>query len=71
MKVKELIKKLSELPQDMEVFVDGYEGGYSDIEVSNPKGIALNVNKEDYLGPHEDDENSSLLAVILKRKGNG
>jgi hypothetical protein len=54
MTVKELIEKLSELDQELHVFIPGYEGGYNYAEISEVKNICLNVNPEDYYGPHDD-----------------
>lgn len=56
MLVRELIEKLQACPQDLRVITNGYEGGFVDIDtVGEPRTIALNVNKEWYYGPHEDD----------------
>ena len=57
MTVKELIEKLSELDQELYVFTDGYEGGYNYAELSDVKDICLDVNPEDYYGPHDDFNN--------------
>jgi hypothetical protein len=43
MTVKELIEKLSELDQELHVFIPGYEGGYNYAEISEVKNICLNV----------------------------
>jgi len=56
MKVKELIEKLSEIDQEMDVVLAGYEGGYYDL--INPPieiEIALNYHHEDdwWYGRHE------------------
>lgn len=76
MKIKELIKKLETLDPELHIFVDGYEGGFSDIIISDTVKIALNVNEEYYYGDHELasrlDNNKNkyeiVEAVILKRK---
>lgn len=59
MKVKDLIKNLEEFPADMEVVVQGYEGGCTNISVVEPISVFPNVNTEWYYGPHEqvDDYN--------------
>lgn len=55
MTVKELIDKLSELPQDLRVLVSGYEGGYRDLEnVGGESIFAADVNSAWYYGPHEE-----------------
>ena len=54
MTVKELIEQLQQLDPDTHVFTNGYEGGYCDAVIPIPKEIALNVHKEEWMGPHED-----------------
>ena len=54
MTAKELIEALQQLDPEMRVFTHGYEGGYCDAVVSLPMEIALNIHKEDWMGPHED-----------------
>lgn len=54
MTVKELITQLSELDQELHVFTSGYEGGYHYAKLSDVKDICLDVNPEDYYGPHDD-----------------
>lgn len=56
MKIKELISKLSELDQDLEVFVHGYEGGLESVdEIGDETEVALNVNEDWFYGPHEEE----------------
>jgi hypothetical protein len=57
MTVKELIAQLSELDPELHVFIPGYEGGYNYAELSGVKDIYLNVNPEDYYGPHDTRDN--------------
>ena len=57
MTVGELIEKLQQLDPDIHVFVQGYEGGFEDVSVSDIKDMALNVNEEWYYGKHEFAEN--------------
>ncbi len=54
MTVKELIKLLKEYPEDRKVVVNGYEGGWIDIEKRSilKVEVALNYNTEDYYGAH-------------------
>ncbi len=73
MKIKALIEKLQSYPADMEVLVDGYEGGYDDIS----KFREMKVKKqdaEDYYGEFEDadlvkNDSPAFAAVVLARKG--
>lgn len=54
MTVAELIARLSEFPAESRVIVNGYEGGYEDVVTAEELPIVLNVNKENYYGPHDD-----------------
>ena len=54
MTIKELIEQLNELDPELHVFVNGYEGGYHYASPSEIKTFCLNVNAEEYYGPHED-----------------
>ena len=55
MKVKELIKELSKLDPDLNVYVSGYEGGYEDVEGVSKDRMVRDHHKEDewWYGPHE------------------
>lgn len=68
--VRELINKLQAMPQEAVVLVDGYEGGLSDIGAIKTTLVDLNVNKEDYYGPHEESSSGSTNAVLLRRAPN-
>ncbi len=59
MKVKDLIEQLSKLDQDLEVFVEGYEGGLDRVDIGEIKDIALDVNTYWYYGKHEDVDHLS------------
>jgi hypothetical protein len=51
----------------MRIFVDGYEGGYSDANVSEIRDIALDVHTDWYYGTHEDAASElSKDKVIVK-----
>ena len=53
MKNKELIKILCDYPDDMTVCVNGYEGGYDDIQKIKTVKAAMNVLKSgNYNGQH-------------------
>ena len=77
MTVQELIDKLQEYPKDLRVMIEGYEGGYEDLETLATSKIALNVHDEDdqIYGNHEDcdhfrsDEKSrkTTNALIFRR----
>ena len=67
MKVKELIEKLQQLDPELHVFVDGYEGGYDDVAVSEVKEIALNVHTDWYYGKHDNaDDDRFFDATVVK-----
>ena len=54
MTAKELIAKLQELPEDINIVMSGYEGGYNDIKGNFEEvEVALNYNTEWYYGSHE------------------
>ena len=55
MKVKELIKELSKLDPDLNVYVSGYEGGYVDVEgVSKDRMVRdYHRTEEWWYGSHE------------------
>ena len=70
MTIKELIKIFEKLPEDTLVLVDGYEDGLSDIALPHFVNVDLNVNFEDYYGPHSIAENGKIKAVVLHRSNN-
>ena len=62
MKVSELRDILSMYDPTMTVYVEGYEGGFEDIDQSRikPKMITRDENKDmSYIGPHEESELAS------------
>lgn len=66
MTVKELIEKLKEVDPNVEVFAPGYEGGYRDIETDFViKTYRKDVNTEWWYGPHEEDKNGIIRAIVL------
>lgn len=69
-KVKDLRAELAKFPDDMIVLIEGYEGGLSDIGVIKSVKIELDVNKEDYMGPHEEVPNGLISAIVLIRAQN-
>ena len=54
MTAQQLIEKLQQIDPEMRIFVNGYEGGYSDATVSEIRDIALDVHTEWYYGTHAD-----------------
>lgn len=66
MNVKELIKELKKLPQDLMVVINGYEGGVDEFGTIKKIRIDLNVNDEWYYGSHEESEDGAVEAVLLK-----
>jgi len=79
MKVKDLKKILEQHPDNMRVCVDGYEGGYDDINHVGKTNIAINVYSEGeddtwWEGRHQGEDDHSVepehkieTALILSR----
>lgn len=61
MTIKELIIKLRNYPEEMRVIIEGYEGGFNDISSIKEKTIAVDVNKEWYLGQHIDSDDEYMM----------
>ena len=53
MKISELIEQLKNYPQDLQVVVSGYEGGYDDVIKIQKIKVILNHNKDRFRGKHE------------------
>lgn len=70
MKVKELIEKLKKFPDDTLVLVNGYEGGFSEIDALKSLKVKLNVNPESYNGPHDDVAGADTDAIVIQRREN-
>ena len=75
MKIKELIKILSQYPQDLEILVNGYESGFDEISKTRIKKIKLKKvdNPNDYDGEFEEvdfvkNNNPEFEAITLLRK---
>lgn len=64
MKVKELIKMLSEQDQESMVVISGYEGGVNELENVNSVVVELNVNNSWYYGKHERDDRVFAEEII-------
>jgi hypothetical protein len=69
-KVKDLRTELAKFPDDTIVLVEGYEGGLSDIGVIKSVKVELDVNKEEYMGPHEENPKCTTSAVVLIKAQN-
>lgn len=52
MTVDELITKLQQLDPSLKVLVDGYEGGYEEVNYCFVRDFRLNVNSNGCEGPH-------------------
>lgn len=70
MTVQQLIAKLEQLPKDSFVFVEGYEDGYSDIAILKETKATLDINKEEWMGPHDERPDGNVDAVVLIREWN-
>ena len=73
MKVSDLIEMLQQLPEDLPVILNGYEGGYWDVGSWEAIEINRHVNTEnlDLWGPHdeaEDDDPDRVLCYLLKSR---
>ena len=67
MKIRELIKELEQLDQDLEVFVDGYEADYDTPSISGVYEFEVNVNDEWYYGKHKRKTGGGTFGIILTR----
>jgi hypothetical protein len=67
MKVSELIKQLSDLNPELEVYVEGYEGGYDSPVISDVKKFKLNFYKDWYYGSHEERKDGDVEGIILQK----
>jgi hypothetical protein len=76
MKVKDLIEKLKKEDPEMRIVVDGYEGGYDELENFKYVCISPNPDKEKepdslwYLGDFEECiyTEGEEMALLLPRK---
>ena len=68
MKIKELIKKLSEFPLDIDVLVEGYEDGFDQIITVKSIRVKTHQGKNDWWNgefDHIDGKDGSPVVVIL------
>lgn len=56
MTAQQLIEELQQFNPEMRIFVNGYEGGYEDVTISEIREIALDVHTDEdwWYGRHED-----------------
>jgi hypothetical protein len=67
MKIKELLEKLQQFDPELEVLVEGYEGGWDAPVISDVKEFEPNVNTEWYYGRHEQRKGGSMKAIVLEK----
>ncbi len=72
MNIEELISILSSYPKTMRVIIDGYEGGFHDIEKIKIREIpiCLNVNDDWYFGEHDnprENQNGDEIVLLISR----
>ena len=71
MKVGELVAKLKDLDQDLEVVVDGYEAGSSIIKEESVRLVYINIlDGRDWCGTYGDpcnkpDEEDNLTPMVI------
>jgi len=73
MNVQQLIEELQKYPPEMRVIVNGYDGGYSDLESLKTKQIRLNVHNKNewWMGRHDyadypfDDNRDGAIETAL------
>lgn len=73
MQVKNLIKKLQQYPEDTEVLVNSYEGGYDSILHIREVIVQKEQLPAEYMGDYEsvdstNNDNPTYKATILARK---
>lgn len=69
MTVQKLIELLTKFPKDALVLVQGYEDGFSDIDLKQSL-IRQNQNRQSWSGPHEEVESGGEPAVLILRREN-
>ena len=66
MKKSELIKKLNEIEGDFDMLVNGYEGGYEDVDSVTINAYKRDVHKDsEYFGDHELYKDSEIEGIFL------
>ena len=65
MNVQKLIEELSKYPQDAMVIKSEYAGGKTEVTCTEQCNITLNVNVDDWFGPHEVRIDGDTMAVYI------
>ena len=68
MNVKDLLTLLSQMPEDADVIVKGYEGGADDVINVKLVQIKKDIHAEWYYGRHEIDEEGDVQAVLIQKE---
>ncbi|MCL4823603.1 MAG: hypothetical protein KJZ57_05225 [Anaerolineales bacterium] len=68
MKAKELLEILSQIPEDVDVVVKGYEGGVDEVVNVKLVKIKKDVHSEWYYGRHEIVNDGEVQAVCIQGK---
>lgn len=68
MTVKELKEILRSFPDGLQVLVDGYEGGFSEVSSVNTLKVKLNVHTESYYGPHDAVKDADTDVIVIRRE---
>jgi hypothetical protein len=68
MKVIDLITLLTQMPEEADVVLKGYEGGVDDVVNVRLVKIKKDINDEWYYGKHEIDEDGNTQAVYIQRE---
>jgi hypothetical protein len=76
MKVSDLVEKLKDVPGDLTVCVDGYEGGFTERITLKLMTVAVDVHVEEYYGEHDHPsplhvEAETKEVLLLSRWGEG
>jgi hypothetical protein len=67
MTVKELIEFLSKEDPDMEVVVDGYEGGFCPVGLIHRQFVKEDPNPEWYYGKYEQATSDGKVVLVIPR----
>lgn len=65
MRVDELIALLSQMPEEADVVVKGYEGGVDDVVHVKLVQIRRDVHEEWYYGQHAIEDTGDVQAVFI------
>ena len=65
MKIKTLKKLLDKCDENMEILVDGYEGGIDSKMTARKIRYNKNVNTSWYYGKHEEDRSGKYKGLLI------